>query len=179
MLVVFRGLPGTGKSHLVRRLVKVRPGFLVLSRDTIRDGMVPHPTFSESEKDLVDDLVVAMTRFLLARGRDVVIDGMALSSAARVDDFLRAADAHGVPALVVECTCAEATALERLGRDHGGHPAGDRGEALYHRVKARWEVIARPVLTVETSGENGRPLAAILEQIGIAGAQGEDHRDET
>lgn len=169
MLVVFRGLPGTGKTHLVRRITGERPGFLVLSRDTIRVGMIPRPTFDEAEKALVDDLVVSMAAFLLRRGRDVLIDGMALSSGARVRQFLDAAAAAGAPALVVECTCAEATALERLARDRGGHPAGDRGEALYEKVKARWEAVDAPVLRVQTDGAPAAALAAVMARIGDAG----------
>jgi predicted kinase len=166
MLVVFRGLPGTGKTHLVRRLVRARPRLLVLSRDTIRASLIARPTFDVEEKNLVDDMILAMTGFLLDRGKDVVIDGMALSSASRVELFARTAESRGVPLLVVECTCPEATALERLGQDRGGHPAGDRGESLYFEVKARWEPLARQTLRVDTEGDAARPLAAVLELVG-------------
>jgi predicted kinase len=165
MLIVFRGLPGTGKTHLVRRLVRARPRFLVLSRDAIRAGLIARPTFAVEEKNLVDDMILTMAAFLLDRGRDVVIDGMALSSASRVEKFAYTAESRGVPLLVVECTCSEATALERLGHDRGGHPAGDRGESLYFEVKARWEPLTRQSLCVDTEGDAGRPLAAVLEHV--------------
>ena len=162
MIVIFRGLPGTGKSHLVRGLVAQKPGFLVLSRDSLRVSIVPAPTFAPDEKSLIDDLVVRMAGFLLERGRDVVIDGMALSSAARVEQLAREAETRGAAARVSECVCAESTALARIGRDTGAHPAGDRGERLYFDVKARFEPLARACLTVQTDGDAGPALARIL-----------------
>ena len=170
MLVVFRGLPGTGKSYLVGRLLERRPDFLVLSRDALRASIVPRPTFSADEKALVDDLVVAMAGVLLVKGRDVVIDGMALSSAARVEQFARAAEAAGATLRVVECSCSENTALARIAADAGAHLAGDRGEKLYFEVKARFERLARPVLAVDTDGDAEANTEAILSYLGAPSA---------
>ena len=165
MLIIFRGLPGTGKTHLVRGLVRERPDLLVLSRDSLRAGIVPNPTFSSDEKGLVDDMIVAMAGFLLRRGRSVVIDGMALSSARRVEDFVHAARSMGAAFRIVECVCSETTALARLGRDQGGHPAGDRGKKLYFEVQARFEPIAHPFLTVDTDRGTQETLEQILAHL--------------
>ena len=162
MLVVFRGLPGTGKSHLVSALVTEKPGFLVLSRDSLRASMLPHPTFGQEEKNLIDDVIVAMAEFLLQRERDVVIDGMALSSAQRVEQFVRAAESHGAQVRIIQCVCAEKTALERIARDRGAHPAGDRGESLYLEIRKRFELVPHPVLTVDTDKNPAFSLAMIL-----------------
>ena len=166
MLVVFRGLPGTGKSHLVRLLLARRPGMLVLSRDALRAAIVPRPTFGPEEKALVDDLVVSLAATLLARGKSVVIDGMALSSAARVRQFAAAAGAAGAAFRLVECVCSEATALGRIAADGAGHPAGDRGEALYREVRSRFEPAGLPGLTVDTDSgteDNLREILAYLD----------------
>lgn len=162
MLVVFRGLPGTGKSYLVRKLLERKPSFLVLSRDALRACIVPRPTFSEDEKALVDDLVVAMARLLLGKGRDVVIDGMALSSASRVEQFASAAEAAGAGLRLIECSCSQSTALARLSADAGAHLAGDRGELLYFQVRERFEHLTRPVLSVDTDRDTEASLGAIL-----------------
>ncbi len=168
MLLVFRGLPGTGKSSLVQRLVRSRPDFLVLSRDSLRAGIVPCPTFTPDEKALVDDLIIAMAGFLLGRGRNVVIDGMALSSAVRVNELVHAAESHRTGVRIVECVCSEATALARIRQDKGSHPAGDRGEALYFDVKARFEPIAQPCLVVDTEKDPAHAIAEILDYISEA-----------
>ncbi len=162
VLVVFRGLPGTGKSHLVRMLLARRPELLVLSRDALRAAIVPRPTFGPDEKALVDDVVVGIASLLLARGRSVVIDGMALSSAARVRQFAAAAAAAGAGFRLVECTCSEKTALERIAADGAAHPAGDRGEALYREVKRRFEPAGMPCLVLDTDAGAEENLRAVL-----------------
>ncbi len=163
LLVVFRGLPGTGKSHLARLLLARRPGLLVLSRDALRAAIVPRPTFDAEEKALVDDLVVRMAGLLLARGRGVLIDGMALSSAARVRQFAQAAEGAGAVLRLIECTCAESTALARIASDGACHPAGDRGPALYREVKARFEPVDLPLLRVDTDADTEGNLRRIGE----------------
>jgi len=162
MLVIFRGLPGTGKSHLIRKLVAARPGLLVLSRDVLRAALIAHPTFGDEEKALIDDMLVSMASFLLGRGCDVVLDGMALSSARRVAAFWETGVARQVPVRLVECVCREETALERINRDSSGHPAGDRGEKLYRKVKARYQPVHYPSLVVDTEKDPSDNLNAII-----------------
>lgn len=168
MLVVFRGLPGAGKSHLVAALVKERPELLILSRDSLRAHMVPHPTFEADEKSLVDDMIVSMAEFLLHRMRDVVIDGMALSSASRVDEFVRMAQSCGAQFRIVHCVCSEKTALARIARDGRAHLAGDRGEMLYRETRKRFQPIAHPFLTVDTDGDPAESLALVLTYLSAA-----------
>jgi len=168
MLVIFRGLPGTGKSHLVRQLVQKMPGCHLLSRDTLRAAVIPHPAYTPGEKDMVDDLVCSMAGFLLDRGLRVVIDGMALSSAARVDQLVGLASSRRLPARIVECVCRQGTALSRIASDDGSHPAGDRGERLYFEVQARFEPVSHPLLTVDTDRPNDDNLAVILAYVETA-----------
>jgi predicted kinase len=165
MLILFRGLPGTGKTHLVRRLLTDRPDYRVLSRDALRASIISRPTFSEEEKSLVDELILSMAGFLLARGHTVVVDGMALSSARHVEEFAAAAQSHRAPFRVIECACSEEIALARLAHDGASHPAGDRSERLYHEVKARFQPIDQPCLKVDTDLDAEKNLAAILNYL--------------
>jgi len=165
VLLIFRGLPGTGKTFLVRHLVERRPGLHVLSRDVLRGALIPLPTFSEEEKRLVDELVAAMAGWLVGRGKDVVIDGAALSSADGVHRLVKAAQAQNVPAKIIECVCRQETALARIRGDEGSHPAGDRGEALYFQVKARFQPVSEPTLTVDTDRGLEESLRAILDYL--------------
>ncbi len=160
MLVIFRGLPGTGKSTLVQRLLERRTDFLVLSRDVMRRAIFPSPTYSSQEKSMVDELIASMAGFLLDRGKSVVINGMSLSSAAAVDRLVEVAVSRGLAARIIECVCRQETSLARIKGDGGSHPAGDRGEYLYFEVKARFQPVRHTVLTVDTEGD---PATAILE----------------
>jgi predicted kinase len=162
VLVIFRGLPGTGKSYVVRHLVERRPGLHVLSRDVLRRALLPHPTWSDDEKAFVDELVAEMAGWLVGRGRDVVIDGAALSSAAGVDRLVSAAEAHGAAARIIECVCRQETALQRIKGDEGRHLAGDRGEALYFKVKSRFERVRHPLLVVDTDRGIEENLGQVL-----------------
>ncbi len=165
MLIVFRGLPGTGKSHLARAVIARLPSLLVLSRDTLRMTMIAHPTFDDDEKALVDDLILSMAGFLIDRGRDVVIDGMALSSAAQVEQFAAAAESRGAGARVIECVCSEKTALARITADIGTHPAGDRGAPLYYSVKARFQPLGRPSLVIDTEADLDANVDRVLSYV--------------
>jgi predicted kinase len=162
MLVIFRGLPGTGKTFLVKRLMERCREFLVLSRDALRGSIIPHPSFDESEKALIDDLIVRAAAFLLGAQRSVVIDGMALSSAARVGQFVEAAQNAGVPWRIIECTCEERTALERIAVDGAAHLAGDRGATLYFAVKKRFEIPPWPRLLVDSCDDADSNVDAIV-----------------
>jgi len=166
VLVIFRGLPGTGKSYLIRHLVERRAGLHVLSRDVLRVAVIPHPAFSDEEKAFVDELVAAMAGWLTGHHRDVVIDGAALSSAAGVQQLVDSARGSGASVRIIECVCSQETALARIKGDEGSHLAGDRGEALYFRVKARFERLTHPCLTVDTDRgleENLRSILAFLQ----------------
>jgi predicted kinase len=165
MLVIFRGLPGTGKTWLAERVLQRKADFLVLSRDILRASIVPRPSYSVEEKDLVDGLILSMADILLGKGRSVLIDGMALSSAQRVQDFVDVAVTRGVPWRIIECSCSAVTALARLGRDLGEHPAGDRGPALYFAVKGRFQPVTHPVLTVDTDADSEGNLGAVLRYL--------------
>jgi predicted kinase len=165
VLVIFRGLPGTGKTTLARLLVEKRPALLVLSRDVIRRALIHEPSYSPEEKELVDALIAVMAGFLLDRGRDVVIDGMALSLAAGVERLVRAAAARNVPARIIECVCRQETALARIRGDEGSHPAGNRGEALYFSVKARFQPVAAPALTVDTDRDPSLAVRDVLDYV--------------
>lgn len=165
MLVVFRGLPGTGKSYLAKQVLQRRPGFLVLSRDDLRHSIVPQPDFGPEEKNLIDDLIVAMTGFLIARGCSVLIDGMALSSATRVSQLVEAARKNDGAFRIIECTCSLETALARLRQDAGAHLAGDRGEKLYFDVRAAFQRIEEPFLLIDTDRDTAENLRSILSHI--------------
>jgi hypothetical protein len=91
---------------------------------------------------------------------------MALSSAARVGQFVRAARERGSPFRIIECTCSPETALARIRRDTGAHLAGDRGEKLYFDRKASFQRIEEPFLLIDTDRDPAENLHDALGYIG-------------
>ena len=172
MLVVFRGLPGTGKTYLARRLLDRRPDLLVLSRDTLRTAIFTKPTFSDDEKAFVDDLIVAIAGYLLGRKSSVVVEGMALSSARRLREFAKTAAEHRTSVRIIECICSETTALSRIAGDQGSHPAADRGPELYYRIAKRYESTELPFLRVDTDRPMEQNLIAVLDYLDSPSSEG-------
>ena len=75
---------------------------------------------------------------------------------------MRAAESRGAQFRIIQCVCAEKTALDRIARDRGAHPAGDRGESLYLETRKRFETVPHPFLTVDTDKNTAFSLAMIL-----------------
>ncbi|CEM11306.1 unnamed protein product [Vitrella brassicaformis CCMP3155] len=162
-LVIFRGLPGTGKTHLALAFIKAmrkRDGlvFARVSRDELRRSLFCRPAYTEDEKQLCNGLVAVQSQHLVEHGWPVVVDGMALSHMedvyALVNTILHtdaaapsvgsecssaARQEAGVYVLLVECYCSDGTATRRIEADGAMHPAGDRDKDLYFRVKERFE----------------------------------------
>ena len=84
---------------------------------------------------------------------------MALSSARRVEQFARAAESRGAQFRIIQCVCAEKTALDRIARGHGGAPRGRPGGEAVPRDRERFEPIAHPFLTVDTDENPALSLA--------------------
>eukprot|EP00386_Alphamonas_edax_P016270 GDKI01049698.1.p1 GENE.GDKI01049698.1~~GDKI01049698.1.p1 ORF type:complete len:226 (-),score=45.38 GDKI01049698.1:375-1052(-) len=143
-LIVFRGLPGTGKSYLIELLQHALPKMYRVSRDDTRAQILLQPSYSDEEKYLCNDLCATMVRFLLQNGSGsgVVIDGFSFTKTKDPAEFIRKSTqgvSRRVNVLLVDCSCADKMAVRRIVRDIGTHPAGDRNEALYSRQKAIWE----------------------------------------
>ena len=68
------GLPGRGKSSIANALKKTLPEFTVLRMDELRKIVTPHPTYSDTERDIVYRSLVYLSKTLTERGHDVIID---------------------------------------------------------------------------------------------------------
>ena len=97
----------------------------------------------------------------------VILDGRTYSRREQVQALQALSARIAAPLLLVECTCSETVALERLARDAagGGHPAANRGPALYRRLRASADPLPEPRLVIDT----GRtPLAEQVVRVRAA-----------
>jgi adenylylsulfate kinase len=163
MLIAMAGLPATGKSAVADRLAAATGG-VVLNKDTVRAALFPPPSldYSAEQDDLCMTAIYRAAAYTLRTtpGVPVIIDGRTFSRNAQLRDLLAFAESIGEHLRVIECTCGDEVARERL-EQAGGHPAGNRTFALYQALKAAAEPLTLPRLVLDT----GRtPLAECVER---------------
>lgn len=135
-LTIIAGLPGTGKTHLARRL-ESETSAVRLSRDEIRARMFDPPDYSAEEKAAAFEEMLRLAGEHLRMGRDVILEGMPFSRRPERDAARSLAEEVGAEFELICCVCPDEVALRRIAR--GTHPSADRDSALYHEVKARFE----------------------------------------
>ena len=96
--------------------------------------------------------------------RYVVLDGRPFARRYQREQVAAAAQRLHTPVRVVECVCSDATARRRLEHDAaaGAHLARNRTYDLYLSLKAQFEPIEPPKLTVDTDEGYERCLAACI-----------------
>ena len=155
MLIIFAGLPGTGKSTLSRSLASRMRG-VVIDKDIVRHEMFgpDGTTFTTEQDDLVIDEMLRRATDLYREDSDgvVIVDGRVFSRNSQLKHVTDFAESIPTKWQVIECVCSEATALRRLAADMGRHIAANRTPGLYARVRSRFEPIPQPKLVIDTDG---------------------------
>ena len=166
MLLIMAGLPGTGKSTLARAIAK-HTGGVVLDKDVIRASLFPAELieYSREQDDFVVRVMLKVAGWIVRKEptRLVILDGRPFSRTYQLDQVISFAEWIKTPWRIVECTCGEELARERLAVD--SHLAADRDFDLYQRVKEEWEEIARPKLALETSAPIERLASRVVAYI--------------
>ena len=153
MLIIMAGLPGTGKTHVAQALAKVLDA-IVLSKDTARHALFApdQVEYSTAQDDYVIDtlLQTAASAWKKDPKKVVILDGRTFSRESQRTHVINFAEASGQRWKIVECICPESLAKQRLASGDPTHPAANRTPALYDEVKARWEPINEPHITLQT-----------------------------
>jgi adenylylsulfate kinase len=155
MLILMAGLPGTGKSTLSRALA-ARCGGTVLDKDAIRAALFAPELieYSREQDDFCQQVMLDTAEYLLKRHPPlkIFLDGRPFSGRYQREEVGNVAQRLHTCRAIIECTCSEKTALQRLERDRkrGTHVAANRSAALYREVKAAFEPLLEPHLTINT-----------------------------
>ena len=155
MIVLLAGLPGTGKSTLARALAKRLAG-AVLDKDVIRAALFEpgRVEYTQEQDDFVQEMMLQTAAWLLAKqpALTVLFDGRTFSRRYQREQAIAFCEKIGAEWRMIECVCAEETAIARLAEDAatGAHPAGNRTPELYYAVRETWEEIDPPRLVVNT-----------------------------
>jgi aminoglycoside phosphotransferase family enzyme/predicted kinase len=175
LLVLVRGLPGTGKSTIAETLSE-QLGFELVQTDAVRQELFgpsqDRINFNEGryrpENRLrVYDNMHERAEQMLAEGLSVVLDGTYLSASLR-QQAAECATQHGIEFLSVHCRCQDEIALQRI---------NTRGQMGASRSETRPEFFAKqreanepdppgqPTLVVDTSASSVEPIRQLFAEI--------------
>jgi adenylylsulfate kinase len=171
MIVIMAGLPGTGKSTLARRLAQGLPG-AVLDKDVIRAALFEpgHVEYSLAQDDFCQEIMLQTAGYQLAKDAalHVLLDGRTFSRRYQRERVIEFCEQAGTTWAVLECVCAEQTALRRLAEAvaQNTHPAANRTPELYRQIQKAWEPIDRPKLVTDTDASLDSCVDQALRYLG-------------
>ncbi len=155
MLIVMAGLPGTGKSAVARGLAQALSA-VILDKDAMRAALFPPALieYATPQDDFCMQIMLQVAEYILHKAptQMVILDGRTFSRRYQLDAVADLATKLGQKLIIIECVCSDATARQRLEQDaaQGVHIAENRNFALYRSIKARFELIERPKLVLNT-----------------------------
>ena len=159
-LVVFCGLPGTGKT-LLARAVADRLGATFLRIDTIEAAITA--TLAPVTDNPVGYVVAArVAADQLRGGRHVVADAVNNVAIAR-DGWVAVADECRVPVRFVEVICSDAAEHRRRVESRTAEMPGHVQPSWEEVCGRPWEPIEQPRLLVDNLGDPADSVAAVLD----------------
>jgi len=167
MIILFRGLPGVGKSFLIKNLIQSINNTVIINRDEIRIKLFSPPLYTEIEKQFVNENTLYNTKVELSKSHSVIIDGMTFARYNSIEPFHVLAYNNKIPIKIIECVCSKETALRRILWDieKNLHPATDRDLSLYHKVNEYYENIDLPGLIINTEKQFNINIKKILNYL--------------
>jgi uncharacterized protein len=157
-LIIFCGIPGTGKTTIARLVAETDPGLVHIQTDDIR-AMIAKPTFSPEESEFVYTSCVSVAREALDRGYSVIMDAT-FGSARRREATLAPLADHYSRIDYVHVVCDLETALQR---NAGRAPTAVVPEETVRSMLLTFEA-PTPALTVDTSKITAEEAAGLVVQ---------------
>ncbi len=145
-LLLMVGLPGTGKSSIVRELTDSFP-YVVVSTDEMRTKMRRQPAYTTAEMGLVYEICYAIIEKRLCQGQRVIFDASNYQKARR-EYVMSLAKKCGAPVAMCYVQASQETIGKRLARRISGkRQTGDLSDADWTVYK--WMVEAQEPIVGE------------------------------
>ena len=171
-LIVFAGLPGTGKSSLARAVARELHASY-LDKDTIKDGVIAVAREMKIEQGVElagpssYELLVLLARDNLSLGLSVVLDSPAGYRHFR-EQVNELAKARMASLKLIECICTDESLLRRRVEERGRElpPYRARDWADYQSNRSRFEGLTERRLVVDTAEPLAINVRKVLAHIG-------------
>ncbi len=175
LLVLVRGLPGTGKSTIARTISE-QLGFELLQTDVIRRSVFgtssDQPGFNEGRyrsenRSRVYETMHGQAAKLLSCGSSVVLDGTYLSASLR-HAAAELAKQHRADFLALHCQCPDEIAAQRIvARANVGNTASEARPEFFARQRQLEELDLpdQRSLAVDTSSNTGEQMPRVFGAI--------------
>jgi predicted kinase len=139
LIILFCGLPGVGKTRLANELAPLINA-VVLSTDKIRKEIIPKPTYTKEEKELIYDVMLLVARYLHNEaGANCILDATFNTEESRRKAIKKLASVLLEQIYMVECVCPEDIVISRLKARKGDYSDADID--IYRKMKQLYEPV--------------------------------------
>ncbi|MFH1650844.1 MAG: AAA family ATPase [Chloroflexota bacterium] len=166
VLIMVSGLPGTGKSHLSRRLAENVP-VVILESDALRKALFLQPEYTAAENTLLFRAVHRLLGDLLQRGISAVLDATNLSELFR-ERIYRIAEQTRARLIIIRVAAPAAVVKQRLAARARKAARSDHSEAtwdIYQKMLPDVQPINRNHFVVDTSRDIGPVIRKIRRAV--------------
>lgn len=165
ILLLFCGLPGTGKSR-ISRMFSEATGAERISSDSIRMNLLEKRTYSREEKEMVYKKMAESAGGLLSSGKNVTADATFYLEEDR-SMMRKVAEETGSDFFIVRCVAPDEVVRKRMEKKRSDHSEADY--KVYLKVKKQFQDIKGEHLCIDTTKSPEELIKEILEFIGWSG----------
>jgi predicted kinase len=163
-LLLFSGLPGTGKSFLARKVAEQLPCVIVES-DFVRKTLTrANPEYTPHESSFIHRISHKVVERLLLEGHNVIHDATNLAESHREQLYRVVARTHA-KLVIVRIIAPVEIVQERLAQRFNHRDPLDLSDAdwgVHEQLRAEQDQVRRPHLVVDTSTAMDDAVAKIL-----------------